>query len=286
MKQTEYQLIDSGNFRKLEQVGPYTIVRPAAQAVWSPRLPAKTWNAADAEFQRTSEGKGRWKFRNRLPNQWLIHWGPVSLEMRCTDFGHLGFFPEHHQSLEDLQTFIEGSHKKKEPLKALNLFAHTGAVSLFLASHGVHVTHCDASRTSVDWARVNAKHSNLEDAKIRWIVEDVRKFVAREARRKAQYDIIILDPPSFGRGTKSEVWKIEEDLPRLMDELKAISVPNAYIKLSAHSAGYTPLALQNILRDHFPKHNGTQSGYEMIVSTKEKRPLPCGACAILQPKDA
>jgi len=284
MSQSGYQLIDSGHFRKLEQVGPYRLIRPSAQAVWKPHLGASGWDQADAEFIRSSHGEGRWKLRNKkMPAQWTISLqGELNMLIRLTDFGHIGIFPEHHYG-SDFKAMIQ-SHKGKEPFKILNLFAYTGAVSLLSASLGAEVVHVDASKTSVQWARDNAAGNPEKDLRIRWITDDVKKFVARELRRGSRYQGIILDPPSFGRGARGEVWKIEDDLPPLLDSLSQLMADDArFIKLSAHSPGFTPVALENLLKSCFSGKEQTFQSFEMLTpsSAGNMLPLPSGACSFL-----
>lgn len=266
-----YNLLDSGNFKKLEQIGPYRLVRPAAQAVWLPRLKADEWKKADAEFIRMKEGTGSWKkIGKALPFEWEITWGGATLMIRLTDFGHIGVFPEHHEL-----ALPQGG-----AFRLLNLFAYTGAVSIQAALQGADVVHCDASKTSVDWARKNADRTK-QNLPIRWIVDDVRKFLAREVRRGTTYHGVVLDPPSFGRGAKAEVWKIEDDLGPLLADIKSVLAPDfSFVKLSAHTPGYTPLSLKNLLMDHFG--DGSYDAFEMVITDSSGRQLPSGACSVLR----
>jgi 23S rRNA (cytosine1962-C5)-methyltransferase len=282
-----YQLLDTGNFQKLEQVGPFRLVRPAAQAVWRPRLPASAWNDVDASFTRFSGGDGKWTVKNRrLPESWRIDAPFGQLVIRLTDFGHLGIFPEQHRNWGLLADAVR-AHKAKAPekeLQVLNLFAYTGGSTLAAAGAGAHTVHVDASKTSVTWARENADASGLGDRPVRWIVDDVQKFVQREARRNSQYHGIILDPPSYGRGPKGETWKIEEMLPPLLDDLKAILAPDfAFFLLSGHSAGYTPLALGNLLGQilDMQAKDAEITAEEMTVRESDgSRLLPSGASCL------
>jgi 23S rRNA (cytosine1962-C5)-methyltransferase len=276
-----YQLIDTGKFQKLEQVGPWRIVRPAMQAVWRPRLPEKEWSSADAIFTRFSGGDGRWEIRNRkLPEHWTI---PVpafgAMQIELTDFGHLGIFPEQHANWGRLSELIDPQVKAGRQIQVLNLFAYTGGSSLACARAGAHVVHLDASKTSVAWARTNAEVSGLQDKPVRWIVDDVQKFITRELRRGSKYHGIILDPPSFGRGPKGETWKIEEMLPPLLDDLsKLLADDYLFFLLSSHSEGYTPLALTNLVSEICPLGRGEIIADEMVVTeASSNRPLPSGA---------
>lgn len=255
-----YKLLDCGNFMKLEQVGPWRIARPAAQAVWRPRLPDTEWQRVDASFERFKGGDGKWTVHNRkLPGSWELPCGPVTLNVKLTDFGHLGIFAEQDRNWPRLVELVEGGKdlvrksgegQGSEGFQVLNLFAYTGGSTLACARGGAHVVHVDASKTSVAWARENAEVSKLADKPIRWIVDDVRKFVQREVRRGTKYHGIILDPPTYGRGVKGEIWQIEDHLSPLLDDLEKILAEDfSFIMLCAHSNGYTPLALKNLVKD-------------------------------------
>lgn len=286
MDKPSYQLLDSGTFQKLEQVGPYRLVRPAAQAVWRPRLPQAAWDEVDAVFTRFSGGDGKWTVKNRkMPESWRIAIpGIGELVIRLTDFGHLGIFPEQHDNWVRLAKLVESRKAalKGGELQVLNLFAYTGGSTIAAARGGAHVVHLDASKTSVGWGRENADASGLGDRPIRWIVDDVSKFVAREVRRGSKYHGIILDPPSFGRGPKGETWKIEEMLPPLLDDLKKLLADDyVFLLLSGHSAGYSPMALVNLIGDVVDLASGDHTAAEMTVFEAGARPparlLPSGA---------
>lgn len=284
---SRYQLIDAGNFKKLEKIGPYLISRPSLQAVWNKGLPDQDWQKVDAKFARTSGGDGRWKIINKnMPESWVINVDDIKMVVRLTDFGHTGVFPEHH-SLPFLSKSIRERVSSGKDFKLLNLFAYTGAVSLVGAKAGAKVTHVDASKTSVAWARENADVSGLSDKPIRWIVDDVQKFVKREIKRGQKYHGVVLDPPSFGRGPKGDVWKIEEHLSGLMNDIKSILAEDfSFIQLSAHSQGYTPLALRNILSDTVNLSTGSLNCFEMYIEPDStSKNLPAGACAIFERKN-
>lgn len=273
----EYTLLDSGHFQKLERVGPYTLVRPALQAMWNAKLSKEQWDRADATFYRDESGKGEWHFKGkRLPESWTVQIEGVAVRVHLTDFGHIGLFPEHFQELDLLREAIVES--KAKPFKVLNLFAYTGGLTLQLAKAGAHLVHLDASKKSVDWARENAQTAGLEKEPVRWIVDDVRKFVTKEIRRGAKYDGIILDPPSFGRGAKKEVWKIEDDLGSLLLDLsKLFSDEFSFLLLTCHTPGITGLVLENILEPFFKGKGHYKSGELAIVEEKSSRKLPSGS---------
>jgi 23S rRNA (cytosine1962-C5)-methyltransferase len=214
----DYQLLDSGNGGKLEQVGPYRFVRPEPQALWRPALPASAWDAADAIFAAASaddDEAGRWRFNRELPQSWTLHWDDIAFVSRPTPFRHLAFFPEHSVHWRFARECL-ASHQGPQP-EVLNLFGYTGLASLVCAKAGAKVTHVDASKKAIGFARENQGAAGLGAAPIRWICDDALGFVKRELRRGRRYDGIILDPPKFGRGPNGETWKLEEMLPELLD---------------------------------------------------------------------
>lgn len=269
----DYQLLDSGHLCKLEQVGPYRLVRPALNAFWAPRLPEKEWLEADAVFTRKSDGSGSWKFNRKIPSEWQARWGGFELKMKPTGFGHLGFFAEQYQNWAYFQEVLDSS------CQALNLFAYSGIGSMAMARSGAKVCHLDAAQGMIDWGRENMKlNPDVPDA-IRWIADDVRKFVKREIRRENKYDLIALDPPTFGRGAKGEVWKIETDLPKLLEDCKALRRPGRpfYLILSCHSPGFSVIVLQRICTQIFgPK--ARFDGFEMQIPESTGNILPAGIC--------
>ncbi len=273
-----YQLLDSGNFEKLEQVGRFRLIRPSPQAIWQPRRP-KLWRTADAHYHRSSSGGGSWTFKNKLPDYWQIQYGGLTLKIKLTNFGHLGLFAEQAENWRWIASQIARAPQK--PVRVLNTFAYTGGSSLAAAQAGAEVVHLDAARGIVSWARENAGLSGLDNRPIRWIVDDVSKFVAREIRRGNKYDGIILDPPSFGRGKKGEVWKFEDDLPKLLAMCRQILSPNPqFVLLSAHTPGFTALALENLLADMMRGFGGKLSSMEMTIpETDSPRRLPSGTMA-------
>lgn len=261
-----YRLLDSGNEKKFEQIGDYLLVRPCAQAVWTPS--SGDWKKADGVFSRDPEN--RWKFTKPLPAYWITDCGGIKFKICPTDFGHVGLFPEHAFLWQQIRRWLSPG------ASFLNLFAYTGGASLAAAQAGASVCHVDASKTVVAWARENAAFNQLEKAPIRWIVDDVIKFLRREERRKVSYDAILLDPPTFGRGAKGEVFKIEKDLREILRLCRLLlSNRPLFFILSCHTPGYSPLVLQNLLSEIF--NEGTITSEEMtIVGPKN---LPCGAYA-------
>jgi 23S rRNA (cytosine1962-C5)-methyltransferase len=271
-----YALLDSGGGRKLEQFGAVTLARPAAQAAWK-RDKRKTWSKADAAFDR--DGGNRWAGREQLPESWLIEVDGIRFKLSATDFGHLGIFPEQRPLWRWIGETVQ-QHDTRQ-LNILNLFAYSGGSTLAAAHAGAAVCHLDASKGMVEWARENAALNDLGDAPIRWITDDAIGFLQREARRDRRYDGIILDPPTFGRGKKGEVFKIEEDLHRLLDACEAVlSDDPALFLLSGHTPGYSAQVLSNILEQRAAKWPaGTVEFGEMLLEGDNARPLPSGAYA-------
>ena len=250
----DYELLDSGDGQKLERFGPYTFARPEVQAIWTRNLPAASWDSAHAVFQPSGEESGgHWSFKKKVPEQWEMSYpldlssdpspkksGKLKFSVMTTPGRHLGVFPEcaahwdwmaglinnHHGEIQknfsSNFSFPHGTEVTGSPVNVLNLFGYTGLASLACAASGAKVTHVDASKKSVKWARSNQVHSGLAEKPVRWIVDDALKFVERESRRKIKYDGILLDPPKFGRGPKGEVWEVFKSLPELLQACRAV----------------------------------------------------------------
>jgi len=278
MTSPTYHLLDSGNFRKLEQVGPYRLDRPAPQAIWQPRQAADLWQSAAAVYHRSQSGGGDWEFKRPCPAEWSITYYGLTMKIKLTDFGHLGLFAEQGENWAWIQQQISAAQR---PVQLLNTFAYTGGASLAAAAAGAGVVHLDAARGIVNWGRDNAELSGLAGKPIRWIVDDVTKFVAREGRRGNTYEAIILDPPSFGRGPKGKVWKFENDLPDLLTACGQLLSPQpCFILLSAHTPGFSALALENLLADMMAGFDGHLSSREMVIPEQAGgRYLPSGIMA-------
>ncbi len=238
-----YQLLDSGEGEKLEKFGEVTLIRPAAQAIWN-RKRLDLWKKAHARFSR--QPANQWEIYRDVPDTWEVELGGIFFRLKRTDFGHLGIFPEH----ASLWPWMEV--KSVAGARVLNLFAYSGGATLALAKWGAQVTHLDASAPIVAWARDNAHLNGLEQAPIRWIVDDARKYLARAVRREESYDAIILDPPTFGRGKQGEIFKIEKDLIPLLQQCKILlSKRPLFFLFTCHTPGYTPLASQHLLQQIF-----------------------------------
>ena len=240
----DYILLDSGNLKKLEQVGRFRLIRPALNAFWQPSLPESEWRAADAEFVRDSSGHGKWRNYDRLPEVWSAQWGGVNMQIKPTSFGHLGFFAE---QFGNWKFFRENCRN----MDTLNLFAYSGLGSIAMASGGARVCHLDAAKGMIEWGKENLALNPDVPQTIRWIADDVNKFVNRELRRGNRYDLIALDPPTFGRGTSGQLWKIESDLPQLLRNCLALRKDDRpfRIVLSCHSPGFSLLVLERMVRE-------------------------------------
>jgi len=260
----DYALLDSGHGRKLERYGRYTVVRPEPQCLWSPHDPA-AFEQADAVFDPTDEeDAGRWRFRGRPVESWPLSWGAVRFHGRFTAFRHLAFFPEQAANWAWLDAQVRAAGGQP---RVLNLFGYTGVASLVMAAAGAAVTHVDASKKAVAWARENAELSGLAQRPIRWITEDARKYVQREARRGSRYEGIVLDPPKYGRGPGGEVWRLFEDLPelaRLCAEL--LSENAAFLVLNAYAERISGAALSGLLAETLKDRAGAIEWGELALA--------------------
>ncbi len=250
----DYALLDSGGGRKLERYGRFTVVRPEPQCLWAPRLPPEVWDRADAVFDPAGdEDEGRWRFRAAPVDTWPLAWGEVKFKGRFTAFRHLAFFPEQAANWAWLRDAVRGAGQPR----VLNLFGYTGVASLVMAEAGAAVTHVDASKKAVGWARENAELSGLADRPIRWITEDARKYVQREARRGSRYEGIILDPPKYGRGPGGEVWRLFDDLPELAGLCAELLSENAaFLVLNAYAERISGAALSGLLAEKLANRGG------------------------------
>ena len=266
-----YELLDSGHGRKLERFGQYTLARPCAQAVWRPLQPEEVWTRADGTFSR--DGGAEWTFSRSFPSSWVTSIDGMKMRLQPTDFGHLGIFPEQRPLWRHIRDLSAQA-------RVLNLFAYSGGSTIAAAQGGASVCHLDASKGMVDWARENAALNDLASAPIRWIVDDVTKFLKREERRGSQYEGIILDPPSFGRGSKGEVFKIEESILPLLELCRAcLSATPRFLLLSCHTPGFTPTTLHHLLEDTLGSAGSIEAG-EMVLSGPGARAVPNGMYAL------
>ncbi len=262
----DFHLIDTGNGLKLEQYGNYRIVRPEAQALWRPSLPERVWENADSIFtgDTDEDGMGRWRFpKEQLGETWPLSLLGVNFLGRFTAFRHVGVFPEQIVHWEWLKHTIETADR---PLKVLNLFGYTGVASLVAAAAGAEVTHVDASKKAIGWARENQALAGLENAPIRWICEDAMKFIQREERRGNTYDIILTDPPHFGRGTHGEIWQLFEHLPLMLDVCRDILSPKALgLVLTAYSIRASFYSMHELMRETMRGAGGEVASGELVI---------------------
>ncbi|MCC2608258.1 MULTISPECIES: class I SAM-dependent methyltransferase [Rhizobium/Agrobacterium group] len=262
----DFHLIDSGKGLKLEQYGPYRIVRPEAQALWQPSLAAHVWERADAVFtgDTDEDGMGRWRFpKEALGETWQLSLLGIDFLGRFTAFRHVGVFPEQIAHWSWMKTRIE---EAKRPVKVLNLFGYTGVASLVAAAAGAEVTHVDASKKAIGWARENQALARLERAPIRWICEDAMKFILREERRGNRYDIILTDPPKFGRGPNGEVWQLFDHLPLMLDICRELLSPKAIgLVLTAYSIRASFYSIHELMRETMRGAGGLVESGELVI---------------------
>jgi 23S rRNA (cytosine1962-C5)-methyltransferase len=274
-KWRDYELLDSGDGLKLERFGKYVFERPESQAMWSRALPESEWRNAHAVFQPTGEESGgHWDFKKKVDEKWVMSYplalAPLSPEgglqfwVMPTPGRHLGVFPETASHWDWLSGLIQ--HRADKDTNVLNLFGYTGLASLAAAAAGAKVTHVDASKKSVSWARENQALSNLGEKPIRWIVDDALKFVEREARRGVKYDGIILDPPKFGRGPKGEVWEVYKSLPGLLDACRAcLSDKPLFVAITVYAVRASAIHVAQALDEMMKKYRGTIDSGEMVA---------------------
>lgn len=284
----DYELIDCGNYEKLERFGKYVIRRPEPQAVWQKALPEKEWERqTDALFKREKgkmhpEGneKGAWILKPEMPQQWFVSYlcktKPLKFRLGLTAFKHVGIFPEQAENwnfiYDAVTASINAADGFRKDCKVLNLFAYTGGASLAARAAGADVTHVDSVRQVLSWSRENMEASGLDN--IRWVCEDALKFVKREAKRGKKYQGIILDPPAYGRGPEGEKWILEERIAELMDACSRISDEhNAFCVLNLYSMGFSSLIAENLLKEYFPASARIEFG-ELFLQDRAGRKLP------------
>lgn len=261
---SDYGLIDSGGGRKLERYGRYSVIRPEPQCLWAPREPKDVWARAMAVFDPSDEeDAGNWRFSGKVAETFPLAWEDVRFHGRFTAFRHLAFFPEQAANWAWLRARVSASDRR---LNILNLFGYTGVASLVAAASGASVTHVDASKRAVGWARENAELSKLADRPVRWITEDARKYVAREVRRGVRYDGIILDPPKYGRGPGGEVWRLFEDLPGLVTDCAALLSDDAsFLLLNGYAERISGLSLAGLVADSLEGRAGEVDWGELAL---------------------
>lgn len=283
----DYELIDSGDYEKLERFGRYILRRPEPQAVWKRSVPESEWNkSADAWFKRekgkpegghqTASEKGEWSLRPSMPQQWFVNYQykdmPLRFRLGLTAFKHVGIFPEQAENWAYIYDTV--SKIKNEQPKVLNLFAYTGGASLAARSAGADVTHVDSVKQVLNWTRENMEASGLNA--IRWVLEDALKFVKREVKRNKLYQGIILDPPAYGRGPEGERWILEEHIAELMDGCsRLLDTKDSFCVLNLYSMGFSSLIAENLIKDYFPFSQNPEYG-ELYVPDRSGKRLPLG----------
>ena len=272
----QYELIDAGDGEKLERWGGFVLRRPDPQVIWPAFGGTGLWDSAQAWYHRSSAGGGSWEYRSVLPASWTVSYGNLNFIVRPTTFKHTGLFPEQAVNWDWMAGKIKDSDRK---ISVLNLFAYTGGATVACASAGAEVCHVDAAKGMVEWAKVNIVKSKLTDSKVRFLVDDVFKFIQRENRRGNKYDAIIMDPPSYGRGPGGEIWKIEDSLYSFISEcMGLLSEKPLFFLINSYTTGFSPGVLKNILQMAFKnKPAGVISAGELGIGISASGlTLPCG----------
>lgn len=276
----DYELLDCSCGERLERWGKVTLIRPDPQVVWQTPKTHPLWKKADAVYHRSNTGGGQWEVQNRIPDRWEIAYRDLTFNVKTMGFKHTGVFPEQAVNWDYVSELIK---RQNRPVKVLNLFAYTGAATVSALKAGAEVVHVDASKGMVQWAKENAISSGVIDRPVRWIVDDCIKFVQREIRRGNRYDILIMDPPSYGRGPGGEVWKLENEVYHFVELCREVLSDNPLaVLINSYTAGLSPAVMQYILGALIvPKFGGTVESEEIgLPVTQTGLLLPCGATAI------
>lgn len=273
----DYEYLDAGDGCRLERFGPHVFNRPSPVALWRPEHP-EAWSRAAGIYHRSTTGGGHWTFNRSLPPSWTVGWDGLTFLIKPTGFGHMGLFPEHTCHWDWVSRMVARRPGGGQKARVLHLFAYTGAMSLLAARAGAEVCHVDAVADINDWARRNAEGSGLREAPIRWITDDVLKFVAREGRRERKYDGIILDPPSYGKGPGGEKWILEEHLMKLLESLLPLmSAQPRFVLFTCHTLGFSPPLMKNLLVPWLDQFGGQiEAGTMVMKGASCKRVLPTG----------
>lgn len=276
----DYELIDCSCGERLERWGQHILIRPDPQVIWKTPKRNPMWKNADARYIRSNTGGGRWEVYKKLPDRWKISYKDLSFNIKTMGFKHTGLFPEQAVNWDLLREIIRNAGR---PVKVLNLFAYTGGATMAALAENAHTVHVDASKGMVSWAKENAVSSSFADRSVRWLVDDCIKFVQREIRRGNKYDIIIMDPPSYGRGPGGEVWKLEDSVYEFVELCSQVVSDDALaLFLNSYTTGLSSAVMEYILSAVMcPKFGGTVSGDEIgLKATSSGLILPCGATAI------
>lgn len=276
----DYELLDCSSGERLERWGNVTLIRPDPQVIWKTPKKHPAWRRADAVYHRSSSGGGNWEIKNKIPSFWSIGYGDLNFNVKTMGFKHTGIFPEQAVNWDYTAKLIKNAGR---PVKVLNLFAYTGGATVACLKAGAEVVHVDASKGMVQWAKENAVASGVADRKVRWIVDDCVKFVQREIRRGNKYDIIIMDPPSYGRGPGGEIWKLENEVYSFVELCSQVLSDNPIMVLiNSYTTGLSPAVMQYILGALIKsKFGGVAESDEIgLPVTQTGMVLPCGASAI------
>lgn len=272
----DYECLATGNGEKLERYGNIILNRPDPQIIW-PKTNNKIWNKADAHYYRSNKGGGHWEYNKQLPDKWTINYKHLTFKISPTNFKHTGIFPEQATNWDYIMEKIAAFKKNHDEMRILNLFAYTGCATMAASSAGAtEVVHVDASKGMTDWAKENMHLCHLENNKIRFIVDDVIKFLEREKRRGRTYHGIIMDPPSFGHGPNKEVWRLEDNIQELLTKSKDILDEDfSFLLINSYTTGLSPISLNNILSLTFP-NTKIETGEIGLPVTDNNLILPCG----------
>ncbi len=274
----DYQLLDCGDGMKMERWGPHTLVRPDPQIIWPRSAGTRKWEGWDGFYHRSERGGGKWEFRTRLPDHWTIRYGALTFKIHPTSFKHTGLFPEQAVNWEWFAGKIKAARATGREVSVLNLFGYTGAATVAAAHAGATVCHVDAAEGMVKWCRENAALSGLAAAPVRYIVDDCLKFVRREIKRGRRYDAVIMDPPTYGRGSTGEMWRLEDHLWELLSETRNIlSDRPLFFLINAYTARLSPSVILNLLGALLGGQGGRISGGEVgLPVQRDGFILPCG----------
>ncbi|MEG2396102.1 MAG: class I SAM-dependent methyltransferase, partial [Oscillospiraceae bacterium] len=276
----DYELLDCSSGQRLERWGNITLIRPDPQVIWNTPKKHPLWKKPDAIYHRSKEGGGNWELLNKIPDFWSIKFNELTFNVKTMGFKHTGIFPEQAVNWEYTSNLIKNAGRK---VKVLNLFAYTGGATIAALKAGAEVVHVDASKGMVQWAKENAASSGVANMPVRWIVDDCAKFVAREIRRGNKYDIIIMDPPSYGRGPNGEIWKLENEVYNFVELCKDVLSDNPLMVLiNSYTTGLSPAVMQYILGSAIcPQFGGNVTSDEIgLPVTNSGMILPCGSSAI------
>lgn len=270
----EYKIIDMNNFEKLEDWNGVILRRPDPQIIWEKEVNKELWKNVDAKYNRSNTGGGHWEIKRNIKNSWIINYKDMAFNLKLMNFKHTGLFPEQAANWNFIREKLHGTKNKK----VLNLFAYTGASTIAALKEGASVVHVDSSKGMVTWAKENIVLNNLQDKNVRYIVDDVIKFVKREIRRGNKYDGIIMDPPSFGKGSSGEVWKFEKNFFLLLELTSKLLTDDAlFVLISSYTTGFSKTIIKNcVINSIIKEHGGKVTSDEIGVTSEIGEELPCG----------